>query len=86
MTVIVSLAGLWMIDNNAIRSMALGAILVVAVSLLASATLLPALISLLGPRAYAPSSRFIALGAAIAPPRLAAAARARPSGRAGRSA
>ena len=65
MTVIVSLAGLWMIDNNAIRSMALGAILVVAVSLVASATLLPALISLLGPRAYAPSSRFIALGAAI---------------------
>ena len=50
-TVIVSLAGLWMIDNNAIRSMALGAILVVAVSLLASATLLPALIRAFGHRA-----------------------------------
>ncbi|MEA2123943.1 MAG: putative drug exporter of the superfamily, partial [Solirubrobacteraceae bacterium] len=49
MTVIVSLAGLWMIDNNAVRSMALGAILVVAVSLVASATLLPALIGVLGP-------------------------------------
>ncbi len=61
MTVIVSLAGLWMIDNNAVRSMALGAILVVAVSLVASATLLPALIGALGPRVYAPSSRFIAL-------------------------
>jgi RND superfamily putative drug exporter len=51
-----------MIQSNAIRSMALGAILVVAVSVLASATLLPALIRVLGPRAYAPSSRFIAIG------------------------
>jgi RND superfamily putative drug exporter len=66
LTVIVSLAGLWMIDNNAIRSMALGAILVVAVSLVASATLLPALIATLGPRAYAPSKRFIALSSWIA--------------------
>jgi RND superfamily putative drug exporter len=63
LTVMVSLAGLWMIDNNAIRSMALGAILVVAVALIASATLLPALIGVLGPRAYAPSKRFVALGA-----------------------
>jgi RND superfamily putative drug exporter len=51
MTVIVALAGLWMVDNAAIRSMAGGAMLVVAVSVLASATLLPALISLLGTRA-----------------------------------
>jgi RND superfamily putative drug exporter len=51
LTVMVSLAGLWMIDNNAIRSMALGAILVVAVALVASATLLPALIGTLGKRA-----------------------------------
>jgi RND superfamily putative drug exporter len=65
-TVIVSLAGLWMIDNNAIRSMALGAILVVAVSLVASATLLPALIAALGPRGYAPSKRFISLSSWIA--------------------
>ena len=41
------------IDTTAMRSMALGAILVVAVSVLAAATLLPALISLLGRRAYA---------------------------------
>ena len=43
-TVIVSLAGLWMVDNTAIRSMALGAMLVVAVAMLASATLLPLLL------------------------------------------
>jgi RND superfamily putative drug exporter len=52
-TVIVSLAGLYMVHTTAIRSMALGAILVVAVSMLASATLLPVLIRLLGHRAYA---------------------------------
>ena len=80
LTVIVSLAGLWMIDNNAIRSMALGAILVVAVSLLASATLLPALIAVLGQRAYAPSTRFIALGVLD---RAAAAVAAEPASRSG---
>jgi uncharacterized membrane protein YdfJ with MMPL/SSD domain len=53
LTVMVSLAGLWMVDATAIRSMALGAILVVAVSVVGAATLLPALISLLGHRAYA---------------------------------
>ncbi len=36
LTVIVSLAGLWMVDNTAIRSMALGAMLVVAVAVLAA--------------------------------------------------
>jgi uncharacterized membrane protein YdfJ with MMPL/SSD domain len=54
MTVIASLAGLFLIDTTAIRSMAIGAILVVAVAIVASATLLPALISLLGHRASAP--------------------------------
>jgi uncharacterized membrane protein YdfJ with MMPL/SSD domain len=54
LTVILSLAGLYLIDTTALRSMALGAILVVAVSLLASATLLPALLSLLGHRAARP--------------------------------
>jgi uncharacterized membrane protein YdfJ with MMPL/SSD domain len=58
LTVIVSLGGLFMVDNTAIRSMALGAILVVAVSLLASATLLPVLIRLLGHRAYVDSPPF----------------------------
>jgi uncharacterized membrane protein YdfJ with MMPL/SSD domain len=62
LTVIVSLAGLWMIDATAIRSMALGAILVVAVSVVAAATLLPALISLLGHRAYARGRLFTVLG------------------------
>ena len=52
LTVIASLAGLLLIDTTALRSMALGAILVVAVSVLAASTLLPALISLLGHRAY----------------------------------
>jgi len=50
MTVIASLAGLYLVHATAIRSMALGAIVVVAVSVLAAATLLPAVISLLGAR------------------------------------
>jgi uncharacterized membrane protein YdfJ with MMPL/SSD domain len=54
LTVVVSLAGLFLIDAQSLRSMALGAILVVAVAVLAAATLLPALISLLGRRAYEP--------------------------------
>jgi uncharacterized membrane protein YdfJ with MMPL/SSD domain len=61
-TVMVSLAGLWLVDNNALRSMALGAIMVVGVSVLASATLLPALIRLLGHRAYASSRIFTVSG------------------------
>jgi RND superfamily putative drug exporter len=58
LTVIVSLGGLFLVQNTAIRSMALGAILVVAVSLLASASLLPVLIRLLGHRAYVDSPPF----------------------------
>lgn len=64
-TVIVSLAGLYMVDTTAIRSMALGAILVVAISMLAAATLLPLLIRLLGHRAYARGRAFQALGLAL---------------------
>ncbi|CAA9512258.1 MAG: Transmembrane heme transport protein MmpL11 [uncultured Solirubrobacteraceae bacterium] len=52
-TVALSLAGLFLIDTTALRSMAIGAILVVGVAMLASATLLPVLISLLGKRAWA---------------------------------
>jgi uncharacterized membrane protein YdfJ with MMPL/SSD domain len=55
LTVIVSLAALWMLDNTAIRSMALGAMLVVAVAMLAAVTLLPAL---LGRRVTARSRLF----------------------------
>lgn len=52
MTVIAAMAGLWLIDNQAIRSMAVGAILVVALSVIAAVTLLPVLIEMLGHRAY----------------------------------
>jgi RND superfamily putative drug exporter len=54
LTVIVALAGLFLVDANVIRSMAIGAIVVVAVSVLASATLLPALIAVLGDRVVRP--------------------------------
>jgi RND superfamily putative drug exporter len=54
-TVIVSLAGLFLVDSTVIRSMAMGAIIVVAIAILAAVTLLPALISLFGRRAYARS-------------------------------
>jgi uncharacterized membrane protein YdfJ with MMPL/SSD domain len=53
LAVIVSLAGLWMVDNQALRSMALGAMTVVAVSILTATTLLPALIAMLGDRVLA---------------------------------
>jgi uncharacterized membrane protein YdfJ with MMPL/SSD domain len=49
-TVILSLAGLFLVDVNAIRSMALGAIVVVAVAVLAALTLLPALLAITGRR------------------------------------
>ena len=62
LTVIISLAGLWMLDNTAIRSMALGAMLVVAVAMLAATTLLPALIAVLGRRAHARSRLFSVTG------------------------
>jgi RND superfamily putative drug exporter len=54
LTVIASLAGLFLVNTNALRSMAIGAILVVSVAMLAAATLLPVLISVLGRRAWAP--------------------------------
>src|SRR5260221_4649812 len=50
LAVIIPLAGLWMVDNQALRSMALGAMTVVAVSILTATTLLPALIAMLGDR------------------------------------
>jgi uncharacterized membrane protein YdfJ with MMPL/SSD domain len=48
--VTVSLASLFLVDVNSIRSMAVGAIIVVAVAVLATITLLPALIALSGRR------------------------------------
>jgi RND superfamily putative drug exporter len=47
-TVVVSLAGLFLLQMNAMRSMAVGAILVVAVAVIASLTLLPAFLSTVG--------------------------------------
>src|SRR4051794_26386802 len=58
-TVILSLAGLWLVDSTTIRSMAMGAIIVVAISILAAVTLLPVLMSVLGRRAYARGRRAI---------------------------
>jgi uncharacterized membrane protein YdfJ with MMPL/SSD domain len=52
-TVIISLAALFVVDSQTLRSMALGAIVVVAISILGALTLLPTLMSLLGRRAYA---------------------------------
>src|SRR5919107_4083022 len=65
MTVIASLAGLLLVDTTALRSMALGAILVVAVSVLTASTLLPALISLLGHRAHEPGRLLGRVAAAL---------------------
>ncbi|NLT05731.1 MAG: MMPL family transporter [Solirubrobacterales bacterium] len=53
-TVMVSLAGLLLIDSQTLRSMAYGAIMVVAVSILAATTFLPALMAGAGRRAYEP--------------------------------
>ena len=61
-TVMISLAGLWLVDSTTIRSMAMGAILVVAVSVLAALTLLPALMGLIGKRAYARGRIAILIG------------------------
>jgi len=52
-TVMLSLAGLYLVHSTTIRSMAMGAIIVVAISILAAVTLLPVLMSVLGRRAYA---------------------------------
>src|SRR3954452_13276386 len=63
-TVMISLAGLFMVDSTTIRSMAMGAIVVVAISILAAVTLLPALMGLLGRRAYA-RGRLAVLGSLL---------------------
>ena len=53
LAVIISLGGIWMVDNQALRSMALGAMIVVAIAILAAVVLLPTLITLLGHRVEA---------------------------------
>jgi uncharacterized membrane protein YdfJ with MMPL/SSD domain len=52
LTVIAALLALFMANSVALRSMALGMIVVVGFSVLGAVTLVPALISLLGPRVY----------------------------------
>jgi uncharacterized membrane protein YdfJ with MMPL/SSD domain len=53
-TVVVALASLWVIDNQGIRSVALGAITVVTVSVVTAVALLPVLVRSLGDRAVRP--------------------------------
>src|SRR4051795_6814393 len=53
-TVIIALAGLFLINSKTAHSMAIGAIIVVGVAVLAPVTLPPALIATLGHRAYEP--------------------------------
>jgi uncharacterized membrane protein YdfJ with MMPL/SSD domain len=53
-TVIIALAGLFLVDAKVVHSMAIGAIVVVAIAVLAAVTLLPALIGLAGRRASEP--------------------------------
>jgi uncharacterized membrane protein YdfJ with MMPL/SSD domain len=50
-TVVVSLAGLFLLNAAVMRSLAIGAIVVVVIAILGAVTLLPALIALLGRRA-----------------------------------
>jgi uncharacterized membrane protein YdfJ with MMPL/SSD domain len=49
-TVLISLAGLFLIDSKTMRSMAVGAMVVVAIAVLGATTLLPALIAAFGSR------------------------------------
>src|SRR6476469_4226004 len=63
LAVIVSLAGLWMVQNQALRSMALGAMVVVAIAILVATTLLPALIRILGHRVEAGGIAWKTMGA-----------------------
>ena len=61
-TVMIALAGLFLVNSTTIRSMAMGAIVVVAVSILAAVTFLPLLMRLLGRRAYARGRVAVVLG------------------------
>jgi uncharacterized membrane protein YdfJ with MMPL/SSD domain len=74
-TVILSLAGLYLVQSTTIRSMAMGAIIVVGISILAAVTLLPVLMGLLGRRAYARGRLAIVFGLLV---RLARTRRRRP--------
>jgi RND superfamily putative drug exporter len=62
MTVVISLAGLFLLDAAVMRSLAIGAIVVVVIAILGAVTLLPALIALLGRRAEEPGRIVSATG------------------------
>jgi uncharacterized membrane protein YdfJ with MMPL/SSD domain len=62
LTVVVSLAGLFLLDAAVIRSLATGAIVVVVIAIIGAVTLLPALIALLGRRADEPGRVVSATG------------------------
>src|SRR4051812_2392318 len=61
-TVIIALAGLFVVNSQTLRSMALGAIVVVATSILGALTLLPTLMTLFGRRAYSRDRVALAVG------------------------
>src|SRR3954452_24688769 len=61
-TVIIALAGLFVVDSQTLRSMAMGAIVVVAISILGALTLLPTLMGMLGRRAYSRARTAVAVG------------------------
>jgi uncharacterized membrane protein YdfJ with MMPL/SSD domain len=65
MTVLVSLAGLFLLNSTVMRSLAIGAMVVVAIAVLGAVTLLPALIALLGRRADEPGRVVSATGALL---------------------
>jgi RND superfamily putative drug exporter len=67
LAVIISLGGLWMVDNQAIRSMALGAMIVVGIAILTACLLLPALIRVLGHRVEAGGVPWTVIGFLRAP-------------------
>jgi uncharacterized membrane protein YdfJ with MMPL/SSD domain len=64
-TVVTALIGLYLVHATAIRSLALGAIIVVTISVLAASTLLPCLISLLGERTHGQGRVFAWLARAV---------------------
>ena len=57
LTVVFALAGMFLVPNNIYRSLSIGAILVVIVAVLATLTLIPAVLSLLGDRIDWPRRR-----------------------------
>src|SRR3954447_20430419 len=67
-TVIISLAGLFLIDSTVMRSLAIGAIVVVAIAIIGAVTLLPGLISLAG-RRVEERGRIVGFFGSLRPPR-----------------